>query len=144
MFPVCTNERRFFTKFYCRLRHLNIVNSSSFVDFFLNIGMHNLEESLREVACLGDLQKLKMLIGAGANLNSQNLVNGWTALHWAAKRNHVDIVSFLLDCGASSSIASYNGEMPANVSTSREIKELLLKDKQSTENDNFDKGTAKF
>lgn len=106
--------------------------------------MHNLEESLREVACLGDLQKLKMLIGAGANLNSQNLVNGWTALHWAAKRNHVDIVSFLLDCGASSSIASYNGEMPANVSTSREIKELLLKDKQSTENDNFDKGTAKF
>lgn len=38
----------------------------------------NLEEKLRESACMGDLDELRNLIkGKGVNVNSQNSVNGW-------------------------------------------------------------------
>ena len=31
-------------------------------------------------------------------MNSQHDINGWTALHWAAKRNHLNIVNLLGAC----------------------------------------------
>ena len=35
----------------------------------------------------------------GVNTNSQHDINGWTALHWAAKRNHLNIVNLLCNHG---------------------------------------------
>ena len=88
--------------------------------------LHNLEESLRETACLGDVDKVGVLIRAGVDVNAQNTVNGWTALHWGAKRNHKPVVSHLLQSGADPTIRSFQNELAADVTQSEEIRGLLL------------------
>ena len=90
----------------------------------------NLEESLRETACSGDLGKVEVLVRAGVNVNSQNKVNGWTALHWAARRNHKQVVSYLLQNGADANIRSFKNELAIDVTENEEIK-CLLSDKES-------------
>ena len=87
---------------------------------------NDLEELLRENACLGNVDKLGVLVHSGVSINSQNMVNGWTALHWAAKRNHKQVVSFLLQNGANPSIRSFKNELPSDVTQSEEVKQLLL------------------
>lgn len=87
--------------------------------------MQNLEEALREVCCLGDLEKVKILVGRGVNVNSQNKVNGWTGLHWAAKRNHKDLVSYLLSKKADASILTFQKESAIDLTQDKEIKQLL-------------------
>ena len=54
--------------------------------------IENSEENLREACCYGDLEAIQRLIAKGTPINSQNKMNGWTALHWAAKRNHMSVV----------------------------------------------------
>ena len=54
-----------------------------------------MDEKLREAACHGDLDALNYLIGQGANVNDQHKLNGWTALHWAAKRNEKNVINVL-------------------------------------------------
>jgi ankyrin repeat protein len=97
---------------------------------------HNLEESLRETACLGDVDKVGVLVGAGVDINSQNGVNGWTALHWAAKRSHKHVVSFLLQSGANPTIRSHKNELAANVTQSEKIKRLLSGEESESVQDN--------
>ncbi|XP_061191166.1 ankyrin repeat domain-containing protein 40-like [Saccostrea echinata] len=84
------------------------------------------EEQLREAACIGDLESVKALIeSSGVDINSQNKVNGWTSLHWAAKRNHSGIVSYLLLHGADKYIKTNNGEIASQLSTFSDIKNML-------------------
>ena len=54
----------------------------------------NPEEKLREAACYGDWEAIERMIAndKDIDINSQNKVNGWTALHWAAKRKHIIVV----------------------------------------------------
>ena len=54
--------------------------------------IENSEESLREACCYGDMEAVQKFINQGIPINSQNKMNGWTALHWAAKRNHIKVV----------------------------------------------------
>jgi len=84
-----------------------------------------LEEKLREAACFGDIDGVKELINKGVNVNSQHDINGWTALHWAAKRNHLNIVNKLLNHGADKSIKTNKGEVPASLTSEGVIKVLL-------------------
>jgi len=84
-----------------------------------------LEEKLREAACFGDIDGVKELINKGVNVNSQHDINGWTALHWAAKRNHLNIVNKLLNHGADKSIKTNKGEIPASLTSENVIKVLL-------------------
>ncbi|XP_028414850.1 ankyrin repeat domain-containing protein 40-like [Dendronephthya gigantea] len=86
----------------------------------------NLEELLRETACLGDVEKVGVLVRAKVDVNSRNSVNGWTPLHWAARRNHKDVVTYLLQHGANPSIRSFKDELAADVTQSEDIKFLLL------------------
>lgn len=94
----------------------------------------NLEELLRETACLGDMEKVGVLVRAKVDVNSQNSVNGWTALHWAARRNHKDVVTYLLQHGANPSIRSFKNEPVADVTQSEEIKCLLLSEERKNAN----------
>ena len=61
----------------------------------------------------------------GVKVNSQHDINGWTALHWAAKRNHLNIVNKLLNHGADKSIKTNKGEVPASLTQENVIKVLL-------------------
>jgi len=54
------------------------------------------EEQLREACCIGDTETVQKMINDGVDINSQNKMNGWTSLHWAAKRGHTSIVAALL------------------------------------------------
>ncbi|XP_067122454.1 ankyrin repeat domain-containing protein 40-like [Centruroides vittatus] len=83
------------------------------------------EEKLREASCFGDEEAVRKLIERGVNINAQHEINGWTALHWASKRNHKSIVSYLLGSGADKSICSSLGEVPAMLTDNEEIRKML-------------------
>ncbi|KAM4031583.1 ankyrin repeat domain-containing protein 40 [Anomaloglossus baeobatrachus] len=84
-----------------------------------------MEERLREAAALGDLEEVSKLLGAGADVNSQNEINGWTCLHWACKRNHLRVVTFLLEAGADKDVFTSKGERAAQLTSKRDIKRAL-------------------
>ena len=99
--------------------------------------LHNLEESLRETACLGDVDKIGVLVHAGVDVNSQNAMNGWTALHWGARRNHKSVVSYLLQSGADPNIRSFQNELAVDVTQCEEIRQLLLGENNKKPNGNY-------
>ncbi|KAJ8974721.1 hypothetical protein NQ317_000387 [Molorchus minor] len=72
-----------------------------------------LEEKLREAACLGDKVAVITLLSENSiNVNSQNTVNGWTALHWACKKGNDEIAEILIAHGAYKTLRDYRGETP--------------------------------
>ncbi|XP_014207388.1 ankyrin repeat domain-containing protein 40 isoform X1 [Copidosoma floridanum] len=88
-----------------------------------------LEEQLREAACIGDTDAVQELINLGVDVN--HAINGWTPLHWACKRNYLDVVALLLKSGADRNVKSDKGATPASVSTNPYILQLLA-DSSST------------
>ena len=84
-----------------------------------------LEERLREVCCIGDERNTKLLIERGININAANAMNGWTPLHWAAKRGHASIVKYLVQEGADTTLLTKKGETAAQVSSNTGIKQIL-------------------
>ncbi|XP_068007080.1 ankyrin repeat domain-containing protein 40-like [Melanerpes formicivorus] len=84
-----------------------------------------LEERLREAAALGDVEEVRRLLGAGADINSRNEINGWTCLHWACKRNHAQVVSCLLAAGADRQILTARGELAAELTAKADIRKML-------------------
>jgi len=84
-----------------------------------------LEEKLREAACFGDIDGVKELLSRNVNVNAQHDINGWTALHWAAKRNHLNIVNLLCNHGADKNIPTNKGEVAAQLTGEGVIKVLL-------------------
>ncbi|KAI8794010.1 ankyrin repeat domain-containing protein 40 [Biomphalaria glabrata] len=82
-------------------------------------------ERLREAACVGDLVLISKLESQGVDINSKNTVNGWTALHWACKRNHGSVVKYLLEKGADKAAQSNDGLIPAQLTSNEEIRQML-------------------
>ncbi|KAM5212376.1 ankyrin repeat domain-containing protein 40 isoform 1-T1 [Hipposideros larvatus] len=83
------------------------------------------QERLREAAALGDIREVQKLVESGVDVNSQNEVNGWTCLHWACKRNHGQVVSYLLKSGADKEILTTKGEMPVQLTSRGEIRKIM-------------------
>jgi len=89
-------------------------------------------ESLRELCSIGDLDLLRKFIEQhNPDINSQNKMNGWTALHWACKRNLPSVAKFLIDKGASNEITNKDGKKPSFYTTTDEIKRLLNDNSES-------------
>lgn len=65
-----------------------------------------MEEQLRESACFGDIDGMMRLLRSGVDVNAKHKINGWTALHWAAKRNNVKGVEALIKAGADQNITN--------------------------------------
>ncbi|XP_053231726.1 ankyrin repeat domain-containing protein 40 [Podarcis raffonei] len=84
-----------------------------------------LQERLREAAALGDVEEVQRLVECGVSVNSQNEINGWTCLHWACKRNHAQVVSYLLHAGADKDALTVKEETPAQLTSKREIRKML-------------------
>ncbi|PSN42668.1 hypothetical protein C0J52_13029 [Blattella germanica] len=85
----------------------------------------SLEENLREASCIGDIEGVEELINKGINVNAKHDINGWTPLHWAAKRGHKAIVSLLLSHGADTTAITTKGETPATLCSNPEVRKLL-------------------
>ncbi|XP_045475758.1 ankyrin repeat domain-containing protein 40-like [Harmonia axyridis] len=80
--------------------------------------MEILEEKLREAACLGDLETVDRLTREDVNINARQKAHGWTALHWACKQGHEDIIRLLLSRGADPNIVNNKNETPADICSS--------------------------
>lgn len=48
-----------------------------------------------------------------------------TALHWAAKRNHKQVVEYLLEHGADKDIQAHDKSTPANVCSNDALRKVL-------------------
>jgi len=83
------------------------------------------EDKLREAACFGDEDAVRKLVEKGVNINSQHEINGWTSMHWAAKRGHTNIISYLLSHGADKNIPTKKGELAGSLTDNTEIVQLL-------------------
>jgi len=92
-----------------------------------------------------DVEKVKMLLAQGVNVNFTN-ENGWTALHYAARDNKIEVVQFLLthdvkinrqtdDGNTPLMLAAYNGHLQL-------CKSLLAQGANSTLTDEQDKTAA--
>ncbi|KAJ1558678.1 Ankyrin repeat domain-containing protein 40 [Nowakowskiella sp. JEL0078] len=102
-------------------------------------------EALREAAALGNDRALKILLQSpSTDINSQNRVNGWTALHWAAKRGHAACVRELLNLGADSSITTTKGETPLKLCKSADVIALLGGEVIEVDNDDTHSKTSDF
>lgn len=63
----------------------------------------------------GHADVASLLLAAGADTGVKSSVSRWTALHWAASGDRVDLVRLLLDKGADASLQSEEGETPLDV-----------------------------
>ena len=71
-------------------------------------------DSLLHIAAqLGDLNTVKLLVRAGLKIDALGEM-GFTPLHYAYQRKHVDIVAFLLKNGASQELMNYFGKVPGD------------------------------
>lgn len=66
---------------------------------------------LMVAANTGDLQRVKELIGRGADINAQDTF-GWTALRYAARQKDAAIAKALIDLGADVNLSSKSGRSP--------------------------------
>lgn len=80
-----------------------------------------------EACSLGDLDKVQLLLRSGhVDVHFHHRVNGWTALHWAARRGHESIVKVLLQAGFDPEALSKDGRRPVDVALVDSIQQLLL------------------
>ncbi|CAG9830609.1 unnamed protein product [Diabrotica balteata] len=94
-----------------------------------------LEEKLREAVSIGDVESVNLLLSQKINVNSQNNMNGWTALHWAYKRGNNHLIKLLIDHGANRDIRNSKGQTPEEVSP--DYVDLNSKDKSSVDGLNY-------
>ncbi|KAG2235462.1 ankyrin repeat-containing domain protein [Thamnidium elegans] len=85
------------------------------------------EHTLREVAALGNYKAVIHLAHSGVNLNSQNAMNGWTAMHWAAHRGHVNVITALLKSGADPLIKTNKGQTALDLAANHEEAASVLR-----------------
>lgn len=62
-------------------------------------------------------------------------------MHWAAKRNHLDVAHYLLNNGADKDVESFAKELPADLATSPAVLNLLGSPKTKAKSEELDKNT---
>ncbi|KAF9134059.1 hypothetical protein BGW39_008278 [Mortierella sp. 14UC] len=86
---------------------------------------------LHEMAAIGNLKAVLHYCQSGVNVNAQNTMNGWTALHWASHRGHEPVVRALLMRGASKTVQNSKGQTPEDLAKKPEICALFGKELDS-------------
>ena len=85
----------------------------------------DVNETLREQCSVGGDEDVLRQLRDGAAVNSQNRVNGWTALHFAVRREHASIVRLLLEHGADASAKNLKGEKAIDMTSNKEIRKII-------------------
>jgi len=99
-------------------------------DLIRNHGGKTGEEStaLIDAAADGNIEVVKQLLAAGANVNAKNKWGG-TPLHWAARGGHKEIVELLIAKGANVNAKNDEDGTPLHLAADRghtEVVELLI------------------
>ncbi|KAK3818852.1 MAG: hypothetical protein J3Q66DRAFT_338694 [Benniella sp.] len=76
---------------------------------------------LHEMAAIGNLKAVLHYCQSGVDVNGQNTMNGWTALHWATHRSHEPVVRALLMRGARKDVKNHKGQRPEDLAKKPEI-----------------------
>ncbi|KAF9370356.1 hypothetical protein BGX21_005589 [Mortierella sp. AD011] len=97
---------------------------------------------LHEMAAIGNLKAVLHYCQSGVNINAQNKMNGWTALHWATHRGHEPIVRALLMRGASKDVENKKGQTPVDLATKPEICALYGKEVVASESSQQDQDST--
>ena len=66
---------------------------------------------------------VQCLVEQGADLNKDD--SGWTPLHIAAQQGHKEIISCLVNWGASVTARTNEGQLPIDMTDDEEIKQLI-------------------
>lgn len=91
-------------------------------------GIEELNESLLESANTGDLEKFKMLLNKGADINAKDFV-GKTAMTNSLANRHFNLSKFIIEKGADVNTSGINGYSPIYVAVTvnnTKIVEMLL------------------
>ncbi|KAJ2496891.1 hypothetical protein GGH96_005498 [Coemansia sp. RSA 1972] len=83
------------------------------------------DENFREMAALGNLKAITAYIRGGVDVDSQNKMNGWTALHWACARGNIEVAGFLIRAGAKTGIKNHKDQTPLDVCKSEELRAIF-------------------
>ena len=77
-------------------------------------GGYSLDGLMVEFAIRGEVTGIKTLLDAGADIEAETS-DGYTPLHWAARKGHVDIVAALLAAGADVQAKDNQGRTPRDL-----------------------------
>uniref|UniRef100_A0A914WD20 Ankyrin repeat domain-containing protein n=1 Tax=Plectus sambesii TaxID=2011161 RepID=A0A914WD20_9BILA len=109
-----------------------------------------------ELCSIGDVDNVRTALSSNfVDVKFIHKINGWTALHWAAKRGHMEIVRLLLAAGFDPSQRNADGKRPIDLTMSPDIENLFMlqgvtRDKEAgiaqaeTEAPESDRTTAEF
>lgn len=94
------------------------------------IAMTDNQSSILEAAAQGDITTIMSLLGDSKKLNKTHDIQGFTALHLAARNGHKDTVEFLLKSGMPIEAKSKDGFTPLHVAANSghlDLVKLLVK-----------------
>ncbi|KAJ3261416.1 Ankyrin repeat domain-containing protein 40 [Boothiomyces macroporosus] len=77
--------------------------------------MNDLHENLREASANGNTKAVLFYLENGADINNQNKMNGWTALHWACSRGQEELIKILLNRGADANLLDNKQRKPIDL-----------------------------
>ena len=70
-------------------------------------------------------ENVKLLLENGANVNYQRKYDGYTSLHWAARKGDLEIVKLLISNGAIPTITNNNNETPKDLAKANDHKSVF-------------------
>ena len=111
-------------------KHRNNVLYALLKEKGVNAKDSNGKTQLHIAANSGEIQTVKLLIEAGADVNATDRF-GDTALHNATNKGHIKVVELLIDAGADVNIKNINDSKAVDLSKRNDISRLLKQPKAS-------------